>query len=174
MHARSAAQALCYDKLTKLRFSGSFNAGQAINIIALDVQRFNESGQNVSFVFSTPFIIIAIIVIMYFEFGNATLIGFSVLFLLMPIQSYCGNKASKYRQLSAKIADRRIRLMNEILNGAKLIKLYAWEAKFAKAIADVRAEEMRVLRLSGLFLIFFAIGKILIIFLNLCSNRGVN
>ena len=42
--------------------------------------------------------------------------------------------------------DSRIKLMNEILNGIKILKLYAWEDSFIKKILEIRDEELRVLR----------------------------
>ena len=36
--------------------------------------------------------------------------------------------------------------MNEILNGIRVIKFYAWERLFSKQIGDLRAKELRNLR----------------------------
>ncbi len=38
----------------------------------------------------------------------------------------------------AKRTDERISIMNEIVNGMKVIKLYGWENAFAAKVADVR------------------------------------
>ena len=42
--------------------------------------------------------------------------------------------------------DSRIRLMNEILNGIKVIKLYAWENHFQEDVQDVRHKEMSFIK----------------------------
>ena len=42
--------------------------------------------------------------------------------------------------------DNRIRLMNEILNGIKVIKLYAWENHFQEDVQDVRHKEMSFIK----------------------------
>ena len=42
--------------------------------------------------------------------------------------------------------DRRIRLMNEVLNGVKVIKLYAWEEHFQEDVQSIRLEELVILR----------------------------
>ena len=42
--------------------------------------------------------------------------------------------------------DRRIRLMNEVLNGIKVIKLYAWENHFQSDVQSIRQEELVILR----------------------------
>lgn len=45
-----------------------------------------------------------------------------------------------------KYKDSRIKLMNEILNGIKVLKLYAWEPSFAEKVQEIRKNELRVLR----------------------------
>ena len=42
--------------------------------------------------------------------------------------------------------DSRIKLVNEVLNGMKVIKLYAWEIPFGKLIMDIRNAELNILR----------------------------
>jgi len=42
--------------------------------------------------------------------------------------------------------DRRIRLMNEVLNGVKVIKLYAWEDHFQEDVSTIRQKELVTLR----------------------------
>jgi ATP-binding cassette subfamily C (CFTR/MRP) protein 1 len=46
------------------------------------------------------------------------------------------------KQLKAK--DKRIKLMNEILAGMKVLKLYAWEIPFMKRLGDIRGKEIRL------------------------------
>lgn len=42
--------------------------------------------------------------------------------------------------------DQRIKLMNEILNGIKVLKLYAWENSFKEKVLAIRQNELNVLR----------------------------
>ena len=42
--------------------------------------------------------------------------------------------------------DARIKLMNEILNGIKVLKLYAWENSFKEKVLAIRQKELNVLR----------------------------
>ena len=45
-----------------------------------------------------------------------------------------------------KYKDLRIKLMNEILNGMKVLKLYAWESSFLEKVEEIRRTEVRILR----------------------------
>ena len=42
--------------------------------------------------------------------------------------------------------DRRIRMTSEVLNGVKVIKLYAWEDHFQRDVQSIRDNELSVLR----------------------------
>ena len=46
-----------------------------------------------------------------------------------------GKLQSMIRQRSIKVTDLRVQKMNELLTYVKLIKMYAWEVPFSKAIA---------------------------------------
>lgn len=42
--------------------------------------------------------------------------------------------------------DARIKMMNEILNGIKVLKLYAWETSFREKVLAIRQKELNVLK----------------------------
>ena len=42
------------------------------------------------------------------------------------------------RLKSAKVTDKRIRVMNEIISGMRLIKMYAWEWAFHEYVKKIR------------------------------------
>ena len=53
------------------------------------------------------------------------------------------------RKQTAKQTDTRVKLMNEVLAGMKVIKSYTWEDAFRDVIAHVRATEVNYLRKSN-------------------------
>ena len=48
-----------------------------------------------------------------------------------------------------KEKDKRIKLMSEILNGIKVLKLYAWEESFSNIIGRIRQKELDLLKRAG-------------------------
>jgi len=44
------------------------------------------------------------------------------------------------------VKDERIKTMNEILNGIRVLKLYAWEMAFIRSITNIREKELRYIR----------------------------
>lgn len=42
------------------------------------------------------------------------------------------------RSKTAMLADHRIRIMNEVVSGIRIIKMYAWEIPFSAVVTAVR------------------------------------
>ena len=45
--------------------------------------------------------------------------------------------------------DKRVKLMNEILGGVKVLKLYGWERSYMEQILGIRSKEIVVLKKTG-------------------------
>ena len=45
-----------------------------------------------------------------------------------------------------RVKDERTKMVNEVLNGIKVIKLYAWEPPMEKVIGNLRKKELRLIR----------------------------
>ena len=43
-----------------------------------------------------------------------------------------------YRIKSAKVTDKRVKVINEIISGMRLIKMYAWEWAFHEYVKNIR------------------------------------
>ena len=42
------------------------------------------------------------------------------------------------RLKAAKLTDKRVKVMNEVISGIRVIKMYAWEYAFSHVVADIR------------------------------------
>ncbi len=74
----------------------------------------------------------------------------------VPLNTAIARYMKKLSEKQMKVKDRRTRLMNEILQNIKTIKLFAWEEAFAKKLHQVRnVEELRLLRITGSVSAFF-------------------
>ncbi len=64
--------------------------------------------------------------------------------------------------------------MNEILNGIKLIKMYAWEGSFAEKLSSIRLKETQQLLIAGQLLViqstFAWIGPTIVTFSVLATH----
>jgi ABC-type bacteriocin/lantibiotic exporter with double-glycine peptidase domain len=69
--------------------------------------------------------------------------------LMIPVNAILAtrSRALNKRQMGNK--DARTKLMDEVLSGIKVIKLYAWESPFLKKIDDIREKELSTLKSIG-------------------------
>ena len=56
--------------------------------------------------------------------------GLAVMILMGPLNAIVARKLKKYQLIQMKNKDQRTKTMDEILNGMKILKLYAWEMSF--------------------------------------------
>ncbi|XP_064615830.1 ATP-binding cassette sub-family C member 4-like, partial [Liolophura sinensis] len=145
MQIRVACCSLLYKKALRLsnKALGETTTGQIVNLMSNDVNRFDQACLFLHFLWVGPLQAIAVLIILWHELGPACLAGFGVLLLLIPVQGWMGRMFSKLRQKTAKFTDERVRLMNEIITGMRVIKMYCWEKPFGKLVQKVRRLEMK-------------------------------
>jgi hypothetical protein len=66
--------------------------------------------------------------------------------LMIPMNSFVANKMKKYQKAQMVNKDKRVKLMDEVLNGIKVLKLYAWEPSFSYKLLNIREEEIKALK----------------------------
>ncbi|KAL4218281.1 Multidrug resistance-associated protein 1 [Mactra antiquata] len=89
--------------------------------------------------------------IVYSTVSYAAFAGIAVLLVVMPLNAYMAKKGHNTHLAKVEKRDERSKLMTEILNGIKILKLYAWEMAFGDRILDIRKEEINILRKQRLF-----------------------
>ncbi|KAF5286348.1 hypothetical protein FQR65_LT12642 [Abscondita terminalis] len=97
---------------------------------------------------------------------------------VIPLHFYMAKITSVYRAKSATRTDERIRLMNEIINGIYVIKMFTWEQLFIKLILLYRMLEMKAIRinahLKGIYSACVNFNSRIAIFLTLLSYVLIN
>lgn len=81
---------------------------------------------------------------------QAALVGCITTVGVMPFQIWCGRQVGKARQRTARITDRRVRLMAEVLAGIQSVKAFVWEEPFMRCISAARELERASLAWAGL------------------------
>ncbi|KAL1463596.1 hypothetical protein WDU94_015336 [Cyamophila willieti] len=66
--------------------------------------------------------------------------------ILIPVNGYVATRIRNLQIRQMKSKDARVKLMNEVLSGIKVLKLYAWELSFQEQILRIRAKEIKVLK----------------------------
>ena len=70
----------------------------------------------------------------------------------MPINALIWNVMRSYQKQQMTFKDIRINLINEILSGIKVIKLYDWEKSLLEKISEIRYRIQQFYFLKNLFL----------------------
>lgn len=148
VRARTCITAALYRKTLRLSHRGKRDSttGQIVNLMSLDAQRVADFIQNINTVTATPILLIISLVLLYQQLGPATFAGLIVMVINIPFNAFVTFNIRKLQKIVMSVKDRRIKLLSEIFNGIKIIKIYAWEDSFKKRTEDFRAEEVRYLK----------------------------
>eukprot|EP00064_Thunnus_orientalis_P009638 superscaffoldBa00001238_g9663 len=146
---------------------GRTTTGQIVNLLSNDVNRFDEITINLHYLWVGPLQAMVIIVFLWYEIGTSCLAGVAAVGLMVPVQTWFGKLFGIFRSKTAVLTDNRIRIMNEVVSGIRIIKMYAWEKPFSALVTEVRRKEiiqiMKSSYLRGLNMAsFFASSKIIV------------
>ncbi|KAB0390270.1 hypothetical protein E2I00_014382, partial [Balaenoptera physalus] len=83
------------------------------------------------------------------ELGPSVLAGVGVMVLLIPINGVIATKNRAIQVKNMKYKDNRLKIMNEVLSGIKILKYFAWEPSFQNQVHDLRKKELRNLLTFG-------------------------
>uniref|UniRef100_A0AAY4DZ69 ATP-binding cassette, sub-family C (CFTR/MRP), member 3 n=1 Tax=Denticeps clupeoides TaxID=299321 RepID=A0AAY4DZ69_9TELE len=124
----------------------SSTVGEVVNLMSVDAQRFMDLTTFLNMLWSAPLQIILALSFLWQNLGPSVLAGVAVMVLLIPLNAAIAMKTRAYQVEQMQYKDARIKLMNEILNGIKVLKLYAWEKSFKGKVLEIRQKELNVLR----------------------------
>ncbi|XP_075805253.1 ATP-binding cassette sub-family C member 4 isoform X1 [Microtus pennsylvanicus] len=170
MKLRVAMCHMIYQKALRLSNAamGKTTTGQIVNLLSNDVNKFDQVTIFLHFLWAGPLQAIAVTVLLWMEIGISCLAGMAVLVILLPLQSCIGKLFSSLRSKTAAFTDARIRTMNEVITGMRIIKMYAWETSFADLITKLRKKEISKILgssyLRGMNMASFFIANKIILF----------
>ncbi|CAI6345192.1 unnamed protein product [Macrosiphum euphorbiae] len=148
MRVRTALTLAIYHKALRISNTArkSFTTGEIVNLMAVDANRFIDLITYLNMVWSAPLQIFLAVYFLWQLLGPSALAGLFVMISLIPINGAVVNKSMKLQVKQMTYKDQRLKLMNEILSGIKVLKLYAWEPCFEQKVLDIRGKEISVLR----------------------------
>uniref|UniRef100_A0A673A259 Multidrug resistance-associated protein 1 n=1 Tax=Sphaeramia orbicularis TaxID=375764 RepID=A0A673A259_9TELE len=120
--------------------------GEIVNLMSVDAQRFMDLITYINMVWSAPLQVVLALYFLWQNLGPSVLAGVAVMILMVPVNAVIAMKTKTYQVAQMKSKDNRIKLMNEMLNGIKVLKLYAWELAFKDKVSEIREKELQVLK----------------------------
>ncbi|XP_061912298.1 ATP-binding cassette sub-family C member 3 isoform X1 [Entelurus aequoreus] len=148
MNVRTALIGAIYRKALVITNAAkrSSTVGEVVNLMSVDAQRFMDLTTFLNMLWSAPLQIMLALYFLWQNLGPSVLAGVAVMILLIPFNAVIAMKTRSYQVEQMQHKDARIKLMNEILNGIKVLKLYAWENSFKEKVLAIRQKELNVLR----------------------------
>ncbi|XP_008197283.2 multidrug resistance-associated protein 1 isoform X1 [Tribolium castaneum] len=148
MRIRTALVSAIYKKALRVsnKARKESTVGEIVNLMSVDAQKFIDLTAYINMIWSAPLQIILALYFLWNILGPAVLAGLAVMIILIPVNGYIANKVKVLQIKQMKNKDERVKLMNEVLSGIKVLKLYAWEPSFEKQILKIRTKEIQVLK----------------------------
>ncbi|XP_036593137.1 canalicular multispecific organic anion transporter 1 isoform X2 [Trichosurus vulpecula] len=148
MTVRTTIMASVYRKTLSISNNArkQYTIGETVNLMSVDAQRFMDMTNFFHLLWSCPLQIILAVIFLWLELGPSILAGLGVMVLLIPINAVLATKSRAIQVKNMKNKDKRLKLMNEILSGIKILKYFAWEPSFMEQIQGIRKKELRNLR----------------------------
>ena len=147
LRVKTALISAIYRKSVKLSANGrsGMTVGETTNLMSIDTQKFMDLMLYLNFIWASPLQIALAVYFLWGILGPSSLAGLAVMVLMIPANSIVASKMKKYQISQMKDKDRRCKLMDEILNGIKVLKLYAWERSFEEKVLEIRKSEANAL-----------------------------
>ncbi|XP_077986963.1 LOW QUALITY PROTEIN: ATP-binding cassette sub-family C member 4-like [Glandiceps talaboti] len=144
MHLRIASCSMIYKKALRLSNTAfqKTTTGQMSNLMSNDVSRFDRAVTFLHYLWIGPLQALVIFGLLVYEIGWVCVFAYILLVLLVPFQSILGKYFGKLRKKTAVLTDERVRLMDEIVNAMRVIKMYAWEKPFSDMVFKIRTSEI--------------------------------
>jgi hypothetical protein len=143
LKVKAALTTTIYKKMISREAYGS-NAN-VVSLVSKDVEKLAEACLSLQYLWSGIFETLAVLAVVFSLLGITILPGVGLMLVFLPLQYYLGVVVAFRKKELAKVSSRRISLMEEIMRGIKLIKIYGWEASFSKNLSEIRSEEAAML-----------------------------
>jgi len=148
LRARVAIISAIYRKCLWLSGMGSDEAttGRIQNLMANDAQFFLQIAPMINNAFVAPVQIVVCFVWLAFLVGPAFLAGIAAMVLSVPCQFLVLKTYFKCQVKRLKLTDQRVKITNEMVQGIRVIKMYAWEQSIQQKMRDIRKQELACVR----------------------------
>jgi len=90
------------------------------------------------------------LIVMWMQIGAYSLISIGVLSLSLPFSAFFGRRIKNLFTARQEATDKRVKLVNELVQAIRIVKCYSWEDSFKANISKAREHELRAVR-STLF-----------------------
>ncbi|KAJ1857156.1 hypothetical protein GGF49_002084 [Coemansia sp. RSA 1853] len=152
-----------------------YNVGGIVTHMSVDSQRVADFTANFSHhLWSSPLQIVLALFLLYRTLGWTVYAGVLAMLISIPTSARLSRSMRALNKLLMGYRDQRMKIMDEVLSGIKIIKLYAWESSFIRRINEVRVKlELGTVRNYGMLQAVFSFVTTLVPFVVSFSTFGL-
>ncbi|ULT81994.1 hypothetical protein L3Y34_011748 [Caenorhabditis briggsae] len=175
---------LLYKKALRLSLGSlaDTNSGQIIQLLNTDAAKLEQAFLFAHYVWLCPLLMFFYGFILWYYFGNSCLLGFIVMMLIVTFQVHFSYQLGVNRKNIGDRMDDRLKVMSELINGMRVIKMICWESSFADKILELRKREITAVgktsyysaMVMGIYFISAKIGLFVYIFSCLYSGEDLS
>ena len=85
-----------------------------------------------------PIVFTVLMVLVAIHFKEAIVFAIMLVFVIYVFQYYAAKKIKEYKYLEGIQSEKRLKIIIDIINGIRTIKVYAWEIPFADLVQKFR------------------------------------
>lgn len=130
--------------------ANGIGSGYLVNLMSNDVSRLDRGFVFIHFIWILPIQCILTCYLIWIRGRWAAVVGvIGILLKTVPVQTRLSQYLSRLRMAVAIKTDIRVGIMNEIIQGIQVIKMYAWELPFQRVVAEARRREIQQIRYAS-------------------------
>ncbi|KXS18959.1 hypothetical protein M427DRAFT_95715 [Gonapodya prolifera JEL478] len=124
-----------------------FSAGKTVNLMSTDASRLDLTAPFLHLLWAAPIVILVSMSLLIYNLGASALVGFFFLIIVFPAQGVLMKYLVKVRTKANKITDNRVKIVQEFIQGMRVLKFQGWEQAALNRIAKLRDEELSFVRI---------------------------
>ncbi|GAN05680.1 ABC bile acid transporter, the ATP-binding cassette [Mucor ambiguus] len=129
--------------------------GLIVNLMSTDAARIADFATQWNTLVRAPTELVFGIYFLYRLLGWSSMMGLLVIVATVPLNHFNTKWFIRLQAQLMKTRDKRVSLMNEVLQGIRQIKFFAWESNWSKRILESREAELRCIKKTYLSEVVF-------------------
>ncbi|KAG9079352.1 hypothetical protein FRC06_007784, partial [Ceratobasidium sp. 370] len=113
---------------SRARVVGGMTVSKFVGLISTDVSRIDYCAGYFHMAWTAPLQMAICLVLLCINLGWSALPGFAFFVVMSPLQGKVTKRLFLLRKRSMVWTDKRMKALQEVLGGMRIIKLFAWEA----------------------------------------------
>jgi len=145
LRLKNALTKMTFEHILRLDQKGKqgLSNGKVVNLVSTDAQAALDLLNVWNRLVTAPIVLIAGVAFIYSKVGPSVLFGVLLMALFVPVTLKFAKIQTTLQRDKMKQTDIRVKLVNEMMQGVKILKLNSWEKPLVGLLDDVRKEEMK-------------------------------